>query len=74
VQTPPKRAEGVIRGQGETTVATGQNSELIMMVAVAVIDCRDNHGTDYGHSGRCERFIAVHSEQVSGQTLRYRTW
>jgi hypothetical protein len=45
-----------------------------MMVAVAVIDRRDNHGTggtDHGHPG--EGFIAVHSEQVSGQTLRYRT-
>jgi hypothetical protein len=43
---------------------------MIMMVAVAdeLSSIAETNTGQTGHSGRCERFIAVHSEQVSGQS------
>jgi hypothetical protein len=74
VQAPLKRVEGVvIRGQGETTAeavaATTCTSAESGNDHDGSCSChrdqrRDSHGTDHGHSGRWERFIAVHSEQV----------
>lgn len=65
MQTPLKRAEGVIKGQGETTAATGAEPRNDHNGSCHRSAPRPTTGQTTGTQGGSERFmIAVHSVQM----------